>query len=217
MGKSLLFLIFVAAVVLIFLIVATFDRTGPLDVVDGCSIAGAARGPEKAQDNELKNRYAIPQPGDFDTSVTLGTILQAVRPGDLDDRRAARVVGYVDEIVVGGVESCNCNATDAPHRDTHIQLVVNPHDGPRGVVVVEVTPRTRILAAREGLDWSTDALRRQFLGRRVQVEGWLYFDPDHVDQSFANDPDDTIGRSNWRGTSWEIHPVTNIELAIRGD
>ena len=184
-----------------------------MDVFDGCSLSGAARSAVKAEDNRLKNRYTIPTRRDIDGYINLDTMLAAKAPGALDNRQAAHLFGYVRDVTDGGVESCNCYSQDSADRDSHIQLLYRPTQGVKDVVVAEVTPRTRALAAKNGLDWSTDGLRRQFLGKRVEVQGWLYYDPDHTDQSFTTDPDDSIGRKNWRGTNWEIHPVTSIFLA----
>jgi len=191
----------------------TFSHPGPYDVFDGCGLTVAARGAVKAEDNRLKNRYQIPTRRDVDGYVNLDTMLSAVGPRVLDIRMAAHLFGYVKDITDGGVESCNCYAQNPIDRDTHIQLVYRLGQGAKDVVVIEVTPRTRAMAAKQGLDWSTEGLRQQFLGKRVEVEGWLYYDPDHTDQAFTTDPDDSNGRKNWRGTNWEIHPVTSIVLA----
>ena len=180
---------------------------------DGCPITGAARSAPKAEDNRLKNRYEIPTRQDIDGYVNLDTMLSARTARSLDDRMAAHLYGFVKDVTDGGIESCNCYAQAPADRDTHIQLVYRLGEDARSVVVIEVTPRTRAMAAKQGLDWSTEGLRRQYLGKRVEVQGWLYYDPDHTDQAFTTDPDDSIGRKNWRGTNWEIHPVTSITLA----
>lgn len=210
MPRSLVFLILVAACVLGILLITTFAKRGPLDVFDGCPLTGASHSPDKMADNRLKNRYELPTRQDIDAFVNLDTMLASVGPGALDPRRAAQFIGYVKSVSDGGVESCNCHAINSRDRDTHIQMVAHLGDGPKEVVVVEVTPRTRALAAQRGLDWSTEGLERTLVGKRITVTGWLYFDPDHVDQAFTTDPDDTRGRPNWRGTNWEIHPVTDI-------
>jgi hypothetical protein len=212
MRKSLVFMLAVTAVVLVIVILAPFKSSGPLENVDGCSMTGAANSPEKMDDNRLKNRYEIPRPEDFDSSLTLATLLKAVGPRELDNRRAARITGYIRNVGVGGVESCNCRATDEAHRDTHIEVVASPGGNAKGVVITEVTPRTRIEAARRGEDWSTQALHSKLLGKRVTIEGWVYFDPDHIDAAFTSDPEDDEGKENWRGTNWEIHPITKITV-----
>src|SRR5205823_13818512 len=113
----------------------------------------------------------------------------------------------------GGVETCNCRSKDPAFRDTHIELTpdVNLTD-PQFRVIIEVTPRIREIMSKNNLDWSTGALKSTIKGKKVEVSGWLFYDSEHEDASFANDPEDHIGRLNWRGTCWEIHPVTNIKI-----
>lgn len=212
MSKSLIFLICVAAAVLAVLLLATFTPTSRLEVFDGCPINGSGRGSEKTHENELKNRYVMPGGGDFDAWVDLQKMLETASPAALDEQKAVEVTGYVREVKSGGVESCNCRSSDPRDMDSHLELTPRDGQGIQEVVICEVTPRTRELAHERGEDWSTQALKARFLGRRVTVEGWLFFDPDHVEEAFANNPQDNGSRPNWRGTSWEVHPVTRIEL-----
>jgi len=66
----------------------------------------------------------------------------------------------------GGIEGTNCHARDDSDRDTHIELVVDPmHSGRYARMIVAVTPRRRFIMGERGADWSTRALRDQFLGR----------------------------------------------------
>jgi hypothetical protein len=46
----------------------------------------------------------------------------------------------------------------------------------------------------------------------VKIQGWLFYDFSHKTENYAEDPDDNIGRPNWRATGWEIHPITAIEV-----
>ena len=82
---------------------------------------------------------------------------------------------------------------------------------PQYRIIVEVTPRMEIMATK-GMNWSTSELHGLIKGLKVEITGWLFYDAEHEDASFANDPEDQIGRSNWRGSCWEIHPVTSISL-----
>jgi hypothetical protein len=157
----------------------------------------------------LKNREAEPWPEDFDRSVTLSALLA---PGDERGRwsetRAAAVEGYVVSVTEARVEAANCFWPT--RRDVHIDLAASPDAPPAARVVTEVTPRWRERAAARGLDWSADALRRTLVGRRCRVEGWLLLDRQHAEESESVSP----GRpGNWRGTAWELHPVTSITIA----
>lgn len=183
-------------------------------VYDGCPMEGDAALSSVQALNRLKNRYTAPAPADVDSQVTLAALL---RPGDDRTRwteaRGASVVGYVHDVKPGGIETVNCKARDLPDRDTHIELVLDPlHAGGPQRVIVEVTPRWRAMMAAKGVDWSTAALRKDFLGRWVRVTGWLLFDLEHANAAEHTAPG---GPRNWRATAWEIHPITAIEVAPR--
>jgi hypothetical protein len=185
-----------------------------LETLDGCGLEGDATNPEVRELNRLKNRTAVPEPQQIDSRVTLAAM---VEPGDDQDRWNARngaeITGYVQDVKVGGVETVNCRATDPQHRDTHIELVLDPmNSGETRRVIVEVTPRTRALAEQRGEDWSTNALRDHLQGRWVRVRGWMLFDEEHRTQAVNTAP----GRPrDWRATAWEIHPVTSLEVVQR--
>jgi len=93
--------------------------------------------------------------------------------------------------------------------DTHIHIALRPDAPPSQHMVLEVTPRMKEWAKRQGRDWSEETLKTQLLGRWSRFEGWLFFDSHHAGES-ENIAPGTSG--NWRATAWEIHPVTRIEV-----
>ena len=197
---------------LLFVMASAASPLAAQETFNGCPMEGNAKGAAARALNLLKNRYAPPGEQDFDQTATLGAL---VAPGDDRTRwnqvRAATVVGYVRDVTPGGIESVNCRRRGLTDRDTHIEMVVDPASasGPHRVVV-EVTPRWRAIMASRGVDWSTGALRKNYLGRWVRVTGWLLFDREHANAAENTAP----GRPrNRRATAWEIHPVTSIELA----
>jgi len=164
----------------------------------------------------LKNR--VDAPTRFDSSVTLKAMLEPGRDRHRWDSRTGdgvRITGYVAWIIPNFLgESCNCYRTDDAHTDDHLDLVLFPADTsyfPKHVIV-EITPRMKYLAKQRGTDWSTPALQKKFLGKKVTVEGWLLYDKGHEDIAKNTHPVDPKHR-NWRATCWEVHPVTNIKLA----
>jgi hypothetical protein len=173
-----------------------------------CPTQGAALSSSGRELMRLKNRDAEPTPRDFEGRVTLEALLSPGEDrGRWSESRAARVEGYVVEVVEGGVEAANCYSYR--ERDTHIHVAPRA-DAPRAEwVVVEVTPRAREHARAEGLDWSAAALRRELVGRRCRIEGWLLFDREHAGESENTAPG---SHGNWRATAWELHPVTAIEV-----
>jgi hypothetical protein len=141
-----------------------------------CPPEGNAKSERVRELNKLKNRQQDPTPSDFDPALTLEALLE---PGDDISRwsvsRAGRISGYVYDVKVGGDETCNCKAIDKIHRDTHIELVVDPEDAAKTRrMVVEVTPRMRNKMKLVGQDWSTPHLRDALLGRWVELRAGCY-------------------------------------------
>lgn len=181
-----------------------------MDGVD-CGIHGSSSPDRKEYVlNEYKNRYKLPAQTDFAVGISLSDLIKAVSANYLPQDSAVILTGYVFNVKMGGVESCNCKTKDPVYRDTHIELVPDAeHTGPEYRVIVEVTPRLRAMMAAKGIDWSTETLKQTLKGHKARITGWLFFDSEHEKESFANDPD---GEKDWRATCWEIHPITNIEL-----
>ena len=181
-----------------------------MDVYRDCGLEGDAKREDVRELNVLKNRYTLPDSADFDHSVTLQAMLA---PGDDESRfnthKAVELQGYVQDVKVGGDESCNCHERDPQYRDTHIELIVPGDEDKKECVIVEVTPRMRNIISKKGIDWSTDNLRNTIKGHQVKVKGWLLFDEEHSKQAVNTDPDNP---KDWRATCWEVHPVTSIEV-----
>jgi hypothetical protein len=185
-----------------------------------CPLRGSATaGGTKAKENAYKNRWHPPLSTDFDNTVTTQALLQ---PGNdrhrhhWSNERAARIRGYVAVVKQGTRgESCNCGATALIDSDTHIAIVAasNTAQDKRTYVIVEVTPRIRetLTAQNPPIDWSTNTLKKRLLGKRVEFEGWMFFDSPHTSQATNTHPNDPK-HNNWRATCWEIHPVTAIQV-----
>jgi hypothetical protein len=185
-----------------------------LDVIklngQDCGLEGKPGGSEgqKALDR-LKNRYHLPDDSDIDPEVSLVAMLAPGRDVNrFDQEKAAKVRGLVLNVKVGGTESCNCGATDPLQRDTHIELGLAAGAPETQRVIVEVTPRLRLLMKKQDTDWTTPALSKAYKGKWVEVTGWLTFDTAHIKQAENTNPG---AKGNWRATCWEIHPVTGIQ------
>jgi hypothetical protein len=174
-----------------------------------CDVEGNAVSKEVKALNRLKNRATFPDSIDFDNTITLEKLIE--KGNDKyrwHSAKAARIRGYVANVKPGGIETCNCKNKNIDDRDTHIELIINPNDNEETKrFIIEVTPRIRKMMKSKGFDWSTRALRDDYLGRFVEIEGWLMFDSEHESQAENTNP----GRGrNWRATAWEIHPITKI-------
>ena len=184
---------------------------GPAEVYRSCPPEGSALQAHRQESNRKKNRITTPATADIDASATLAGLLQT---GDdtqrWSDARAASIVGFVHDVKPGGEETVNCGETQSAHKDTHIEIVLDPQVTGKTVrVIVEVTPRWRAFMGTQGTDWTTATLAQQLEGRWVRFTGWLFWDFEHDDEAANTNP----GGSNvWRATAWEIHPVTEIRV-----
>jgi hypothetical protein len=167
-----------------------------------CPSAGIALTTRARNLHRLKNRTSLPTTTDFDSTITLGALLQ---PGNDTNRwstnRAARVQGEVIDVAYARPEATNCFSPC--HRDIHILLAMRKGAAKTESVVVEVTPNFQTAG------WSEKTLQAQLVGRWCEFEGWMYFDAGHAEESENISPGKP---DNWRATAWEIHPVTKIAV-----
>lgn len=181
--------------------------------IDGvpCALEGSAKRTNDQALNRLKNRFTLPRPSDFDAKFNWEELSKFEDDRlKFDGKKAAILRGYVLRVRMSEKETCNCNSIDPDFRDTHI--ILTPSKDRKGVldqIIVEVTPRMRLLMKQKGIDWSQAALKK-LVGRTIEVEGWLFYDYKHGDQS-AKVRQKTKGVT--RSTSWEIHPVTKLKIS----
>jgi hypothetical protein len=197
------------------LVMVASDNGDDLDVITlngkDCGLEGTPGGSEAHKDlNRHKNRYKLPADDVIDPQVSLAAMLG---PGNdtnrFDQEKAARITGFVIEVKRGSPEACNCGATDLNEQDTHIAICLADGAPETQWVIVEVTPRLRMIKKKAGIDWTTPTLEQQIKGKWVQVTGWLTFDSMHIQQAENTSPGH---KGNWRATCWEIHPVTDIKI-----
>ena len=173
-----------------------------------CPSAGIALTRRARDLHRLKNRTVFPQAADFDPRITLDALLV---PGNDHDRwstdRAARIQGEVIDVAYAGSEATNCYSPC--RRDIHIMIAQRKTTTKTEHVVLEVTPRLQRWAAQQGMDWSEQTLHAQLVGHWCEIEGWLYFDVGHAEESENTVPNNP---ENWRATAWEIHPITKITV-----
>jgi len=202
---------------------------------EGCS----ADNHHDPQLNRLKNLKSSNKPVDERSLTWMIKREQAVKDsgykkGDprtkltnLDEGTQARVVGYLLAVKKEGAESCNCGLGMVDvETDNHLVLV-NPktitdfplpahaskqtltaifHERETQSVTVEFTPRVRADGHPNFTRKIQSILNKTPQGALwVRVTGQLMFDSEHFGQ-----------KTPVRATSWEIHPIMNLEFCPQG-
>jgi hypothetical protein len=160
--------------------------------------------------NQYKNRYRFPVKADYLQGISIFDLAGSTNYFQFPQNKAVAIRGYVLNVKAGGIESCNCKTKNPIYKDTHIILVPDAwHTAPQYRIIVEVTPRIRAIMKINGVDWSTEALEKLLTGHYINVAGWLFYDVEHQNQAFANNPKN---KRDWRASCWEIHPITSIKI-----
>ena len=186
---------------------------GPTDAsafaIAECQPEGTATSAAEIKGNPLKNRLQAPEPTLVQVTSLNAFLAPGADAGRWDMNRGAEIEGYVDTVKSGGPETCNCGSDNPDDYDTHIEISVHPHDPKGERMIVEVTPPWRRLMATVNQDWSTQALKASILHRQIRVRGWLFFDARHASAATNTH---TGTQKPWRGTAWEVHPITALEV-----
>ena len=186
---------------------------------------GGMYGPAYIQKNRLKVpcAYTPVTVADMLALQKLPKAVRALPDSDPDvqylhdtESKAVMLEGFLAMTKDGGVEGVNCKSST--RLDTHMEIVDNDTEDPRNNrprhVVTEVTPWFHDVVP----EWSTNALGQlaSYVGgygastaknppTKVRIYGYLFFDEAHAS-----------GADSWRGTAWEIHPITKIEVFQNG-
>jgi hypothetical protein len=117
------------------------------------------------------------------------------------EKRAVTVEGFLLHVVKEGKEACNCGSTQFV--DHHMWLAPTATALRTKAMVVEVSPR----AWPKHPGWANNTTFTPIIKAKtkVRVTGWLTWDQEHNEQ---------IGKT--RGTLWEVHPITQIQVLEGG-
>ncbi len=184
---------------------------------DGCPTTGSGGDPSL---NVQKNRSGKPTQVTNSVSVVdlkgLPTVpssdgrMRDAWPADLratienQEEYSAYFTGYVIKAKAEGKEACNCELAAARDHDVHV-YVSDTRSGRSlaNSAIVEVTPRWR--AANPA--WTATNLQNLAAKHaRVRITGWLLYDQEHWNMIAGGE----------RGTLWEIHPITRIQVWYNG-
>jgi hypothetical protein len=177
-----------------------------------CPPQGDAKTSGIQQLNVLRARLEEPSDDDYDETADISAL---IAPGD-DSLRwqndtAVEITAYVLDVHDGGATSANCHSSDPANHDTILDLTpgISVSDNSHRMIAV-ISPQWRRIMAKNGVDWSTRAIRALYLQKYVNVRGWLLFNSEAAARSVNTTS--LAGINVTRATAWEIHPVTGIEL-----
>jgi hypothetical protein len=140
---------------------------------------------------------------------------------DIGQGNFYQALGYIYYAIPGGIETCNCKLKKLQDKDFHIGLgfdtsvagsiqrgEITKDTDPvvqQTSVIVEMTPFYR---ATFHPGWTLPKVQ-ELAGRQVKVIGQLIVDNEHntADQNCAFEDH---GEECWRGSAWELHPVTAV-------
>lgn len=178
----------------------------------GCPPIGDGTDPEL---NTLKNRV---DPVEAPAAMPFETLLHLPWPEGVDRKHMAQwgaaeraqvaktnglgvtIEAHFIRVQAEGPESPNCHSTSDV--DFHEWIVANSGDDRTAAVVVEVGPRQRA----NHVGWTLAHFQQLAKDKaQVRITGWIMLDPEHPDQ---------VGKT--RGTIWEVHPATKIEVFQNG-
>jgi hypothetical protein len=140
------------------------------------------KGESKAE-MALKSRATAPKAGEMDANATIQSLLQKQGPADWSNKKGAQLEGYVIQV------------EREDDGDVHLVLATKPGEtNTQSWVITEVPSAWQKKSAA-----LSEKSLKSLVGKHVRVSGWLYREPDeeHADP---------------RGTTWEIHPVTDLKV-----
>jgi hypothetical protein len=204
--------------------------TIPANFAAVCSVEGS--GGLNALANVANNRVTVPCAFEImtgDDVLDLNSLPKNVRTLDQNDprlqyledleARPLRLDGFLSMVKRSEKESTNCD--DPDRRDTHMDVidtdVGDPKDRRNKIVYAEIAPwfseahtnwiHTQLWQHAKYRGRYNDSVENDHPSAAVKIYGWLFFDNWHGG-------DGTIGTS--RGTAWEVHPITRIEVLLNG-
>ena len=170
-------------------------------LISPCGIYGDNKNPKMMYKDSLKNRPNVQE--DIDESITLQTIIAS--GNDLtrfNSSQYVSIIGYINLVKYGGSETCNCHSKSKSDLDIHIELSLDSEKVDNSkCIICEVTRYN----TNDKLIYSEI---KKLKGKKVQIEGYLFFDEEHKQNAVNTNPS---GTNLWRASCWEIHPVCGIQ------
>jgi len=171
-------------------------------VKSNCPVKGSNNNHKFQHLDSLKNRSVA---GSKIKTINLSEFLKSGKDENrFSNNDYVQTEGYVYLIKLGGSETCNCHSKDKEQQDIHIEIcdTITSETINKDCMIVEINRYTR--ASNSAMDYKAI---KQMVGKRVLIQGWLFFDEEHKQNAVNTDPDG----KDWRKTCWEIHPCLKME------
>lgn len=162
-----------------------------------CPVKGDSKRIKLQHLDSLKNRAN--NSSNVDRSISIVNIF--THGNDINrfsSNQYVSITGIIKKVKYGGAETCECHSKDKNDYDYHIEIIPDGIDSMLPMIC-EITRFNRCI--------SYDSLKT-LVGKRVFIEGWLFWDAEHWQNSKNSNPN---GTNLWRQTAWEIHPVMKIQ------
>ncbi|MFL6374234.1 MAG: hypothetical protein ACJ73D_06175 [Pyrinomonadaceae bacterium] len=160
-------------------------------------------------DIKFQEMTSLVQPSVWATGRDRSTLATTLHGNALREGTAVRVEGYLWAAKREHKESCNCELDGKGLKgerltDIHMVMTLTPKAKETRSFTAEITPRVR--AQRPDPDaWLVSKIRK-LKGRYIRVTGFLLLDTGHLNDAEPK-----------RAKSWEVHPVTMLEVCTAKD
>jgi len=171
-----------------------------------CPEWGSATSQKHKDLNIAKNRSISIDSSQIADFVPLASMISYTKKDDSDWFHNGEYVvteGYLINAIEEGAESCNCNHAkkSLKNGDVHMYLGRSKSSKIKNCIIIEITPAFK--------NDNPDYEKYLILKKKIRVTGYLLYD-------FIHRKDALMTCNNctdiWRKNSWEIHPITEIEI-----
>ncbi len=173
---------------------------------DPCPKSGSATSAKQKQLNVAKNKSVTVSSSKTPEFLALDSMITSTKQDDKDWFTVGRYIvteGFLINAIEEGPESCNCGNADEKLKngDVHMYLGLTKTAKPKDCIIIEITP-----AFKKN---HTNYENFLTLKKKIRVTGFLLYD-------FIHRKDALMTCTNcgkvWRNNSWEIHPITKIQV-----
>lgn len=171
-----------------------------------CPKWGSATKPKEKKLNIAKNKSITVSSSKIPDFVPLDSLISSSKQEDSTWFTVGRYIyteGYLINAIQEGGESCNCGQADATLKtgDVHMYLGLTKTAKPKNCIIIEITP-----AFKKKYSNYENYLTPK---KKIRVTGFLLYDFIHRTNAFMTCKKCT---KIWRNNSWEIHPITKIQV-----